>query len=52
LDVYHRYKEHAQECLANDPTTLQEIEYDAVQHKKALRKSNLSETNNRSLVRS
>jgi condensin-2 complex subunit D3 len=33
LDVYHQYKNEVQECLANDPTTLQEIEYDARQHK-------------------
>jgi condensin-2 complex subunit D3 len=33
LDVYQRYKTEAQECLANDPTTLQEIEYDAQQLK-------------------
>jgi condensin-2 complex subunit D3 len=39
LDVYHRYKTEAQECLANDPTTLQEIEYDSQQHKKALRRT-------------
>lgn len=37
LDVYQRYKAEAQECLANDPTTLQEIEYDAQQLKKAQR---------------
>jgi condensin-2 complex subunit D3 len=33
LDVYHRYKEEVKEFLANDPTTLQEIEYDAHQWK-------------------
>ena len=34
LDVYQRHKSEARECLANDPTTLQEIEYDAQQQLK------------------
>ena len=37
VDVYQRYKTEAEECLANDPTTLQEIQYDAQQHRKTLR---------------
>ena len=37
VDVYQRYKTEAEECLANDPTTLQEIKYDAQQHRKAQR---------------
>jgi condensin-2 complex subunit D3 len=39
LDVYQRHKNEARECLANDPTTLQEIEYDAQQQLKMQRKS-------------
>lgn len=35
LDMYKRFKSEAQECLANDPTTLQEIEFDAQQQQKA-----------------
>ena len=37
VDVYQRYKTEAEECLANDPTTLQEIQYDAQQYRKAQR---------------
>jgi condensin-2 complex subunit D3 len=37
VDVYQRYKTEAEECLANDPTTLQEIQYDAQQHRKTQR---------------
>ena len=39
LDVYQRYKTEVQEILANDPTTLQEIEYDARQWKLQNRKA-------------
>lgn len=35
LNVYQRFKVEVQECLANDPTTLQEIVYDVQQLKKA-----------------
>lgn len=38
LDVYQRYKKEALEVMANDPITLAEIEYDAQQQKKYLRK--------------
>jgi condensin-2 complex subunit D3 len=38
LDVYQRYKKEALEVMANDPITLAEIEYDAQQQKKALRR--------------
>lgn len=34
LDVYQRHQTEAEECLANDPTTLQELEFDAQQQKK------------------
>lgn len=37
VDVYQRYKTEAEECLANAPTTLQEIQYDAQQHRKTQR---------------
>ena len=41
LDVYQRHKSEARECLANDPTTLQEIEYDAQQQLKVQKKISL-----------
>lgn len=34
LDVFLRYKDEARECLANEPTTLQELEFDARRLKK------------------
>jgi condensin-2 complex subunit D3 len=34
LDVFQRHKNEAKECLANEPTTLQELEFDARQSKK------------------
>jgi hypothetical protein len=32
LDIFKNYKVEVKEFLANDPTLLQEIEYDARQH--------------------
>lgn len=34
LDVFQRHKNEAKECLANEPTTLQELEFDARLSKK------------------
>ena len=39
LDVFKRFKSEAKECLANDPTVLEELEFDSRKQRKSIVKS-------------